>query len=309
MAYGYTTTTTRPNSAIQALIEQFSTKEAEARASNIERKEAIESIFDEIIARYGPGGTYGASAEAMLERQKVRDVGATTQRDISRGMYGIRPYEQEWEATTGAAARLKLEDIKMERLSSAQLGKAGFLEGIEETYPDYGALMQAVSAAGAGGETTTTTPWGTSGSRAGDITSLPGRAGRASGSATVTLGTGKETKAGAKWTPPDIQMGPGYGPMFEGPAPPESFYQGAYDILAGIDPEAEWRAFKRENPFYMRGKEKWMASRGYTGAGAAQKTSTPTTPTSAPAMPTSFYQGAYDILAGKTPQDLRKLYR
>jgi len=61
MAYGYTTTTTRPNtSAIQALIEQFSTKETEARASNIKRKEAIESIFDEIIARYGPGGTYGA---------------------------------------------------------------------------------------------------------------------------------------------------------------------------------------------------------------------------------------------------------
>lgn len=137
---------------IEELIAQYSEREEEARAANIRRQEQVTSIFDEIIARYGPGGTYGAAAEALLGQEKVRDVGATTQRDITRGLYGIRPYEQEWEATVGAPARLRLEDIKMERLSQAQLGKAGFLERIEEPYPDYGALMQAVSAqAGAGG--------------------------------------------------------------------------------------------------------------------------------------------------------------
>lgn len=139
-------------SPLQSLITQFQTKEAEARAANIKRREQVTSIFDEIIARYGPEGTYGKGAEALLERQKVRDVGATAQRDIGRGLYGIRPYEQEWEAGVGAEARLRLEDIKMERLSTAQMGKAGFMERIEEPYPDLSALMQAVSAqAGAGG--------------------------------------------------------------------------------------------------------------------------------------------------------------
>lgn len=137
---------------IEELIAQYSEREEEARAANIRRQEQVTSIFDEIIARYGPGGTYGAAAEALLGQQKIRDVGAVTQRDITRGLYGIRPYEQEWEAAVGAPARLRLEDIKMERLSQAQLGKAGFLERIEEPYPDYGALMQAVSAqAGAAG--------------------------------------------------------------------------------------------------------------------------------------------------------------
>lgn len=132
--------------AIQNLITQFQTKEEEARAANIKRREQVTSIFDEIISRYGPEGTFGKGAEALLERQKVRDVGATAQRDIGRGLYGVRPYEQEWEAEVGAGARLRLEDIKMERLSTAQIGKAGFMERIEEPYPDYGVMMGAVSA-------------------------------------------------------------------------------------------------------------------------------------------------------------------
>lgn len=137
--------------AMEDLMGQFAAKESEARAANIKRKQQIESIFDEIITRYGPSGTYGEAARALLERQKVRDVGATAQRDISRGMYGIRPYEAEWEAEVGAPARLKLEDIMMQRLSQAQVGKAGFLERIEEPYPDYGAIMQSMATAGAGG--------------------------------------------------------------------------------------------------------------------------------------------------------------
>lgn len=139
-----------PVNAIEQLIAQFTAKEEEARAANVKRQQQIESIFDEIIARYGPGGTYGAAAESLLARQKIRDVGAVGQRDISRGMYGVRPYEAEWEAEVGAPARLRLEDIKMERLSAAQMGKAGFMERVEEPYPEYGALLQAAQAAGAG---------------------------------------------------------------------------------------------------------------------------------------------------------------
>jgi len=137
---------------LNALIESLSAKEEEAKAANLKRQAVIESIFDEVIARYGPEGTYGKAAETLIEKQKVRDVSATAQRDIGRGLYGIRPYEAEWEATTGAEARLKLEDIKMERLSQAQLSKAGFLEGITDEYPDYGSVaslaMQAAASQG-----------------------------------------------------------------------------------------------------------------------------------------------------------------
>jgi len=132
---------------LNALIESLSAKEEEAKAANLKRQAVIESIFDEVIARYGPEGTYGKAAETLIEKQKVRDVSATAQRDIGRGLYGIRPYEAEWEATTGAEARLKLEDIKMERLSQAQLSKAGFLEGITDEYPDYDSIASLVAQA------------------------------------------------------------------------------------------------------------------------------------------------------------------
>lgn len=138
-------------SSLDEVLANLQSQESIARASNLQRKEQIEAIFDEVIARYGSEGTYGRAAELLIGQQKVRDVGATAQRDISRGMYGVRPYEQEWEAAVGAPARLKLEDIKMERLSQAQYAKAGFLTGIEEEYPDYGLVAQLAAQASQSG--------------------------------------------------------------------------------------------------------------------------------------------------------------
>ena len=132
------------------LLESFRKREEGARLSNLARKDQVSQIYQDIIKRYEPGGAFGAGYEAQLQRQKIGDVGKTAQRDIGRGLYGIRPYEQEWEATTGASARLKLEDLRMERLSGAQTGMAGFLERIEEPYPDYSALMAASQAQGQG---------------------------------------------------------------------------------------------------------------------------------------------------------------
>jgi len=134
------------------LEARFKAAGAEARSANEARQGRIESIFDEVIARYGPGGSFGKSYLQQLGAQKTRDVGAETQGMISSGLYGTTTtagIPGKWEAEVGAPARLKLEDLMMERLSSAQLGKASFLERIQEPYPDYSALTQA-SAAGAG---------------------------------------------------------------------------------------------------------------------------------------------------------------
>lgn len=133
------------------LLQTYQKMADEARLANVQRQQAVESIFDKVIAMYGPGGSFGQGAEAELATQKVQDIGKTSQRDIGRGLYGIRPYEQEWEKTVGAPSRLKLEDIKMERLSGAQMGKASFLENIQNPYPDYGPLLAAYGSGGGDG--------------------------------------------------------------------------------------------------------------------------------------------------------------
>lgn len=149
--------------AYNDLLESFKKREESARLSNLSRKEQVESIYTDIIKRYEPGGGFGAGYESLLKRQKVHDVGATAQRDISRGLHGIRPYEAEWEATTGATGRLKLEDIRMERLSGAQTGMASFLERIDEPYPDYSSLLAASQAQGQSAGSGTSSSGGDSG--------------------------------------------------------------------------------------------------------------------------------------------------
>ena len=130
---------------------------AQARAANEKRYAQAMAIYDEIITRYQPGGGFGKAALGQLEERKERDVGAETQAQISGGLFGTTAQAglgTKWEAEVGAPARLKLEDIMMERLSQAQLGKAGFIERREDVYPDVGAAAgYAAQGAGAGGGT------------------------------------------------------------------------------------------------------------------------------------------------------------
>lgn len=118
----------------------------EQKAANLARKTEIGGIMDEYISMFQPGGAFGKGFEAQLNLQKVQDTSKTAQSDISRGLYGIRPYEQEWEATVGSTARLKLEDLRMQNLAQALMAKAGFLENINEPYPDLSNLMNATAA-------------------------------------------------------------------------------------------------------------------------------------------------------------------
>jgi len=113
-----------------------------ARQANEQRYAQAMAIYDEIIKRYQPGGTFGKAALGQLETQKVRDVGRETQQMISSGLYGTTTtagLPTKWEAEVGAPSRLRLEDIMMQRLSQAQIGKAGFIERREDVYPDVGA--------------------------------------------------------------------------------------------------------------------------------------------------------------------------
>lgn len=129
------------------LIGQVSAQQASARQANIARQKRIESMYSEMMQRYQPGGAFEKRGLGEIERAKTKGVGQETQQMISSGMYGTTTAAgvgRGWEAEVGAPARLRLEDIMQQRLTGIQQQKAGFLERIQEPYPDYSALMSAI---------------------------------------------------------------------------------------------------------------------------------------------------------------------
>lgn len=139
-------------SAFQGLLAKMEAQSEGARAANIARREQIGSIYEDIIGGLqAPDSPFRKATEMQLETTKRGDVGAGAQRLISSGLYGTEQaggLETAWEAQVGAPARLKMEDIIAERTREAKLGKAGFLERIEEPYPSYGLLAQLAAQIG-----------------------------------------------------------------------------------------------------------------------------------------------------------------
>ena len=148
----FSRTTYRPQSRINfgGIMQSMQSSSAAARAANLKRLGEVKGIYDEIINRYRPGGGFGAGFEAQLERAKGRDVASGTQALVSSGLYGTTQTAglgKKWEEEVGAPARLKLEDLRMDRLSEAQRGKAGVIERVEDQYPDYAMLANLMRSA------------------------------------------------------------------------------------------------------------------------------------------------------------------
>ncbi len=134
----------------QTIMDEYEAAQAKAREATAAREAEIRGLYDEIIGRYGPEGSFGKGYEAQLERQKTREVAAGGQALVSSGLYGttqLAGLGKKFEEEVGAPARLKLEDIRAERLSQAQIGKAGFVERIEDIYPDYAMMAKLMAQA------------------------------------------------------------------------------------------------------------------------------------------------------------------
>jgi len=131
-----------------ALYENFLKREKGAREANLARESEIRGTYDQLI---GQGqGAFRTAGLADIERGKTQAVGAGTQQMISSGLYGTTtaasiPVQAENQASL---SRLKLEDIIQQRQNELKLGKASFVERIEQPYPDYSMLMNAMIAAG-----------------------------------------------------------------------------------------------------------------------------------------------------------------
>ena len=130
------------------LTSQIGAQQASARRANIARKKQIESLFDMMSKMVSPGGAFERRGLADIERQKTKGVGKEMQQMISSGMYGTTTAAgtgRRWESEVGAPARLRLEDIMQQRQLGVMGQKAGFLERIEDVYPDYSSLLQMLA--------------------------------------------------------------------------------------------------------------------------------------------------------------------
>lgn len=129
-----------------SLYADFQKREQGALAANVARETEIRGTYDELI---GQGqGAFRTAGLADIERGKTQAIGAGTQQLVSSGLYGTTtaaaiPVQAEGQA---ALSRLKLEDIIQQRQTELKLGKAGFVERIEDPYPDYNMLLQAMAA-------------------------------------------------------------------------------------------------------------------------------------------------------------------
>ena len=132
--------------SMPGIVENFETREKAALAANKARESEIRNIYTSILGQdYNAAREAGMSEIARGERQAV---GQGTQQMISSGLYGTTtaatiPMQAGKVATE---QRLKLEDVLQQRKTENQKDMANFIERIEQPYPDYGMLMQAMAA-------------------------------------------------------------------------------------------------------------------------------------------------------------------
>ncbi len=120
----------------------------QAFAANKARQARIEKMYDQMLKATSREGAFYKSSVGQIERQKTKGVGQETQRMISSGMYGTTTtagIPRQWEADVGQPARLKLEDLMEQRRMGIQQQKAGFLERIEDSYPDYSSMFSMLA--------------------------------------------------------------------------------------------------------------------------------------------------------------------
>lgn len=134
--------------SLETLYKNFTQRETEAKAANLKREQEVRQTYSNLIAQSETGGAAKVAGLADIERGKTQAIGAGTQQMISSGLYGTTtaasvPVQAENQASY---QRLKLEDILQQRTQGLKLGQAEFVERIQNPYPDYSALIQAMIA-------------------------------------------------------------------------------------------------------------------------------------------------------------------
>lgn len=135
---------------LNSYLDQLTASTESAKAANLKRYDQAMAIYDSVIQNYSPGGAFEKASLADLANVKQQTTSGELQQNISSGLFGTTSTQaigRQFEKDVGAPARLKLEDIQMQRLSEAQLGKASFIERREDVGPDIGMLSSLMSQA------------------------------------------------------------------------------------------------------------------------------------------------------------------
>lgn len=189
-------------SIMQSLIDA----QNKAVQANLQRYDQAMAIYDSVIQTYSPGGAFEKRRLEDLETLKTQTVGQELSGQISSGLFGLSTTPQlseGFEATTGARERTNIEDIMFQRLTGAQMGKAGFIERREDVGPDMGLLAQLAAQSPTGpGYTEPKTQLRTYGGTYGassfpDMFSIAGQP-RAGGTGPTVTGTGKTRPASSQ---------------------------------------------------------------------------------------------------------------
>ena len=120
---------------INKIRQQYEQNLARPSELNIQQSEVdtgeITNLLDQIIQRYKIGGEFGKAELALLNRAKKKSLASTMQGMVSAGLAGTTVPSgagKKWEEEIGMPSRLRLEDIRTERLTGAMGAKAGFME-------------------------------------------------------------------------------------------------------------------------------------------------------------------------------------
>lgn len=249
----------------------------------------VGALLDQIIERYRPGGAFGDPERALLKREKTKSLARTSQDLVSRGLAGTTAGAgagRLWEEEVGMPTKLRLEDIRSERLTSALGAKAGYAERTEaqkrqialEEYrirEQAGPTLAERGLDAFGQPFTKTKPavdgGGGAGGGGGQVTHAGGGGYTVGGGGGGYIGESGSYGYGSG-DPGYTPGGGNIGDISGGPRMDLDFAAGTAQIVDQA--EQAWREFHSKNPYYFKGKEVWLRENGFgdfgSGGGTAE---------------------------------------
>ena len=249
----------------------------------------INTLLDEIIQRYQPGGEFGKAALATLEQRKGKALASQQQNLVSAGLSGTTigaGLGSKFEQEVGSSFRLGVEEQRLGALTQAMQAKAGYLERGEERESalaesqkerdlrEFQALLSnrqtgsATPAFPSGGSTTA--QWQPGGGAGGALSEYGADyygsdAGGSPGS--NDLSTYQDPTIGQQVLGKD-EIYIGGGKAVAGTTTSSEGQLSLSEIGTATPSTAKsqdtlWREFKSKNPYYFGSKEKWLSSKGY----------------------------------------------
>ena len=153
----YTRTLTTAPAANTSILDTIQKLQDQTNAKNKAREDEVRAMLDEVIGMYRPGGTYGQGVEKQLDIERTKALSSGGQALISSGLFnttGFAGLSQQFEQQVGMPTRMKLEDLRMDKLQGALGQKAQFVTDIQDTAPDYRLLAELMREGGASSTST-----------------------------------------------------------------------------------------------------------------------------------------------------------